>query len=276
MRRASKTCPRPPAAVIKFIVCISEICRPLKSVPHVTLAPQTWKTASECCTTAFANHPQAVQNPAREKSRRKTSFWRTSQSGNMVYRLAFNLDHKNPIFPKNKCNIFHMILFSIRSKVDNVAPYRQECIWAHTLLWLWQEGTEWFSCEEITPPSFNCIWRSALRVRFKHVNSPGDICHTPAGAHILLSPCENNSLHTGQSVTFISISHPPWGFWTTSQSITAMQIQPPLTIQIMIRWSSDFINTLCLYITSHELGRLAAPTCDVCDGPFKWMDGRYE
>lgn len=143
MRRASKTGPHPPTAAIKFIVCISEICRPLKSVPHVTLAPQTWKTASECCTTAFANHPQVIQNPAREKSRRKTSFWRTRQSGNMVCRLAFNLNHKNPIFPKNKCNIFHMILFSIRSKVDNVTPYRQECVWACTvqpsaeaLLWL--------------------------------------------------------------------------------------------------------------------------------------------
>lgn len=53
-----------------------------------------------------------------------------------------------------------------------------------------------------------------------------------------------------RSVTFISISHSPWGIWTTSESINVMQIQPLLTTQIMIRWSSDSINTLA-YISQH-------------------------
>lgn len=47
-----------------------------------------------------------------------------------------------------------------------------------------------------------------------------------------------------RSVTFISISHPPPGVWTASESITATHIQTLLTIQIMKRRSGDFINTL--------------------------------
>lgn len=102
--------------------------------------------------------------------------------------------------------------------------------------------------------SFHWLQRSASRIRFLPYYYQHDISlHTSHYTiYLSLSPCENNSpkgrliyrTTSVWSVTFISMSHSPQGIWTTPESITTMQIQVPLTIRIMMGWSSNFINTL--------------------------------
>lgn len=95
-----------------------------------------------------------------------------------------------------------------------------------------------------------------------HINISDDISPHTSHYTIYLSPLSLWEQFQGPfiyrtsslwSVTFIFISRSPQGIWTTSQSITTMQIPPLLTIQIMIRWSSDFINTLAY--TLHHMSR---------------------
>lgn len=102
--------------------------------------------------------------------------------------------------------------------------------------------------------SLHLLQRSASRIRFLPYYYQHDISlHTSHyTVYLSLSPHENNSpkdrLYTGQLLNNLSHSSlfpiHNGAFLTTLESITTMQIQPPLTIQIMIRWSSDFINTL--------------------------------
>lgn len=114
--------------------------------------------------------------------------------------------------------------------------------------------------------SFHWLQRSTSRIRVLSYYYQHDISlHTSRYTiHLSLSPCENNSpkgrliyrTSSVRSVTFISMSHSPQGIWTTPESITTMQIQAPLTIQIMIRWSSDFINTLAYTVYHMSCARV--------------------
>lgn len=108
--------------------------------------------------------------------------------------------------------------------------------------------------------------------------------YTPAAAPSTfpLSPCKHNSskgcLYTGQ---VLQICHIHLYFPFTMGHLNHIRIyyhhadSAPIDSTNHDKRERWLHKNPCLYITSYELGRMAEPTCDLCDRPFIWMEKRW-